>query len=305
MILCCGEALIDMIPVETAEGVAFRPLSGGAPFNTARAIARLGAPAGLFTGLSTDLFGKNIRERLESDGVDLSTCLSSDRPTMLAFIATRDGQARYNFYTDGTAGRMIMAEDLPDIAPEAALFGGISLAMEPCGTTYEVLFHRWAKSGTALMLDPNIRPGFIRHETAYRNRLNRMIEETTILKLSDEDLTWLEGPGSVTKRCEALLARGPAMVVVTEGSKGARLHTRTQEVYVAARKARTVDTIGAGDAFNAGLLTCLHEQNMLSAEAIRKASPPSLQSAMDLAIAAAAVTVSRAGANPPLRSELG
>lgn len=307
MILCCGEALIDMLPVDDA-ATAYRPATGGAVFNTAVALARLGVQTGFFGGLSTDLFGDRLRAALAESGVDSTLCHVNDRPSMLAFVSMTDGQARYSFYDEGTAGRMILAEDLPDLSagtlPDLGFFGGISLAQEPCGTTCEVLFHRLAKSGVPLMLDPNIRPGFIRHERAYRKRLERMIDAALIVKLSDEDLTWLAGPGSMTARCEALLARGPSLVVVTQGAGGACAHTGAQEVFVAAPHVDVVDTVGAGDTFNAGLLASLQEQDLLNPAALSAASQPALQAAMGMAGAAAAITVSRAGANPPWRREL-
>lgn len=302
MILGCGDALIDMI--ETPDG-SFRPQSGGAILNTAIGLARLDCEAAFFCGLSTDLFGQQLADTLTESGVSIEHCPRVDRPTTLAFARVEKGSASYVFYDQETASKMLRAEDLPDdLTPDAALFGGISLVSEPCGTTLEVLFHRMRDKGVTLMLDPNIRPGFITHERIYRKRLDRMIEAADIVKLSDEDLAWLMGPGSTTDQCEALLARGPSMVIVTEGPRGVRAHTETLEVFVAAQRVEVVDTIGAGDTFNAGFLAGLRDARALDRVALRGISQTALRGALENGALAAAHTVGRAGANPPTRAEL-
>lgn len=306
MILCCGEALIDMLPRVTVQGEdAFAPHAGGAVFNTAIAVGRLGAPAGFFSGLSSDLFGDVLRERLAQSHVDSSLSVVSARPTTLAFVRLRDGHATYTFYDENTAGRMLSTADLPPIPADvgALFFGGISLVGEPCGSAYEALQAREAGQRVT-MLDPNIRPGFVTDETAYRTRLGRMIAAADIVKVSDEDLHWLMGPGDTHDLARGLLARGPAVVCVTEGAKGATAHTAAGHRHVAAPKVNVADTVGAGDTFNAGLLVALWRQGRLSKEALRSLDEAALQEAVELGVRAAAVTVSRPGANPPWSHEL-
>lgn len=307
MILCCGEALIDMLPrtLPTGDGV-FAPHAGGAVFNTAIALARLEAPASLFTGLSNDLFGRQLEAALVESGVDTRHAVRTDRPTTLAFVELSDGQARYAFYDENTAGRMLTEADLPDLAPDvaAAFFGGISLAVEPCADAYAALMTR-AATDRVTMLDPNIRPGFIRDEAAFRARLDAMMAQADILKVSDEDLRWLAGDGDVANLARGMLARGPRLVCVTEGAQGARAVSATQDVFVAAKPVTPVDTVGAGDTFNAGLLAALHEAGVLSKGAMRDLGADTLRAALGLATRAAAVTVSRPGANPPRRADLG
>jgi len=306
MILCCGEALIDMLPRKTSDGAeAFQPHAGGAVFNTSVALARLGVPAGLFTGLSRDLFGTVLSGTLADNGVSTDLAVRSDRPTTLAFVALTDGQARYAFYDENTAGRMLLVADLPTVpdAVAAMFFGGISLAVSPCADTYRALMLREAPARVT-MIDPNIRPGFIADEAAYRARLDAMLAVADIAKLSDEDLHWLEGPGDSVDTARRLLAKGPVLVCVTEGAKGAWAVTRDHAVFVDARKVTAVDTVGAGDTFNAGLLASLFDQGLLTKAAVAALDAPALQAALSLAVRAAAVTVSRAGANPPTRAEL-
>ena len=145
MILCCGEALIDMLPRQTALGeAAFAPHAGGAVFNTAIALGRLGASAGFFSGIAEDFMGQMLADTLQASNVDTSLVKRSARPSTLAFVQLVDGQARYAFYDVGTAGRMLSTDDLPTLPSSVAalFFGGISLAGEPCGTAYETLMLR-------------------------------------------------------------------------------------------------------------------------------------------------------------------
>ena len=133
MILSCGEALIDMLPRQTSAGEdAFAPYPGGAVFNTAIALGRLGAPSGFFCGLSRDLFGEILQQALAASHVDSSHAVLSDRPTTLAFVKLVEGQASYAFYDENTALRMMTPTDLPDLPDDiSALFlGGISLVGE-------------------------------------------------------------------------------------------------------------------------------------------------------------------------------
>lgn len=300
MILCCGEALIDMLPRETAAGEnAFAPYAGGSVFNTAIALGRLGAPAGFLSGLSTDLFGQILDATLAASNVDASLAIRSDRPTTLAFVKLTGGQAEYAFYDENTAGRMITPADLPALPVEidALFFGGISLPPDPCGATYEALMLREAPTRVT-MIDPNIRPGFITDEAAYRARIGRMMGAADIIKSSDEDLAWLG------LDARALVAGGAKLVCLTEGSKGVTAYWPGGETFVAAKKVAVVDTVGAGDTFSAGLLAGLHKGGLLTKPALAALTEAQLVPALELGVAAAAVTVSRAGANPPWAHEL-
>jgi fructokinase len=306
MILCAGEALIDMLPRRTAEGEdAFAPHAGGAVFNTAIALGRLGAEAGYFGGLSTDFLGDLLASTLAASNVDTRLCPRSSRPTTLAFVRLVNGQASYAFYDEGTAGRMLDPAALPALPDtvHALFFGGISLISEPCATAYEALIAREAGSRVT-MIDPNIRTGFISDEAAYRARLSRMLAMADILKVSDEDLTWLLGTGHVSDRAGELLALGPKLVFITEGGEGARAYTAEHEVKLHAEKVTVVDTVGAGDTFNAGVLAELQKAGLLTKDHLHNLPRGAIEAALSLAIRAAAVTVSRAGANPPWVHEI-
>ena len=306
MILSCGEALIDMLPRTTTAGeAAFAPYAGGAVFNTAIALGRLGAPAGFLSGLSTDLFGELLRATLAASHVYTAHAILSDRPTTLAFVTLVNGQASYAFYDENTAGRLIEPADLPTLPADITtmFFGGICLMVEPSGATYEALMAREAASRVT-MLDPNIRPSFIKDQVRYRARIERMIGLADIVKLSDEDMHWLYGEGDLADLAARVLELGPVAVFVTEGARGARAFTRQYKVFVGAPKVTVADTVGAGDTFNAGILAALHQAGALSKPALAKLTPEILQAALSLGVRSAAVTVSRAGANPPWAHEL-
>lgn len=308
MILCCGEALIDMIPAPTTDGgEGFVPHPGGAVFNTAIALGRLGARAGMVTGLSSDMFGQQLAESLRASHVDTSRVILSDRPTTLAFVKLEDGHASYSFFDENSAGRMIAEPDLPTLSEEvtALFFGGISLAVEPCADTYAALLAREGAT-RAVMMDPNIRPGFIKDAGRYRERLARMLASADIAKVSDEDLAWLfPDAGDMPAQLAQLRAAGPAIVVLTRGAMGATATLADgTEVHVDAPPVTVADTVGAGDTFNAGLLASLSAQGVLGKAGLRALTPAQLQEALTLAARTAAVTVSRAGANPPWAGEL-
>ena len=304
MILCCGEALIDMLPRESTGGEpAFAPYPGGAVFNTAIALGRLGVETSFFSGLSRDLFGEMLETALGASHVDASVAVRSDRPTTLAFVKLVDGQARYAFYDENTAGRMLTPADLPDVTEaEALFFGGISLVVDPCGAAYEALMLREAGKREAgkrvTMIDPNIRPGFITDERAYRARIERILAVADIVKISDEDMDWLGTDA------DEILGNGAALVCVTEGAKGVVGHWRGGSVRAEAQRVQVVDTVGAGDTFNAGLLAGLSQAGLLDRTALAQLDEAKVKPALDLGNRAAAITVSRAGANPPWANEL-
>lgn len=304
MIICCGEALIDMLPRQSTQGEpAFTPCPGGAVLNTAVALGRLGAPAGYFGALSDDIFGEMIRDNAAQSQVDVSAALRVKRPTTLAFVTLNQGHARYTFFDENSALRMLHPQDLPTLEADALLFGGISLIAEPCGSAFEALMLR-ERADRVTMIDPNIRPSFIQDEAATRARLSRMIAAADVVKISDEDLTWLYGSGDIREMARSVLKQGPSLVCLTAGAEGAWGLTCKHEVFVPAQPVEVVDTVGAGDTFNAGLLAGLDRNGALTKAALSELDHDVLSAALKLAAAAAAVTVSRAGANPPWAHEL-
>jgi len=301
MILCMGEALIDLVP---EPGGTLRPLAGGAVYNTAVALCRPGAPPGFLWPISRDGFADLLLRPLIEARVDTAACPRSERPTTLAVVSLAQGDARYSFYDEGSAGRMFSASDLPPLAPGllALFIGGISLVSEPCGSTVEAFARQAAAQGIPVMLDPNIRPFFVSAEAAYRARLDRLFGLAAIVKLSAEDCDWLWPGAAPDEIAQELLAKGARLVLMTRGAQGAVALTTRHRVQVPAPRVTVADTIGAGDTFNAGILDALCRAGAL--DRLGDLDEPTLAAALDHASRAAAVTVSRPGANPPWTHEL-
>ncbi|MDC1396935.1 carbohydrate kinase [Octadecabacter sp.] len=303
MILACGEALIDMLPRESTKGeAAFAPYPGGAVFNTAIGLGRLGIETQFLCGMSSDFLGDILRDGLDAAGVDHSPSPKLVAPCTVAFVKLVDGQATYAFYDENSAMRTLTVA--PAIDANALFFGGISLVGDGCGDTFEALMLREAPARVT-MIDPNIRPSFIRDVVAYRARIDRMMEAADIIKLSDEDLHWFEGEGDLPDLARGLVAKGAKLVCITEGADGVTGYSAEHEVFVPSERADVVDTVGAGDTFNAGLLAGLDRAGNLTKAKIAGLSAEDIRSALHLGVRAAAVTVSRAGANPPTAAELG
>ncbi len=305
-ILCCGEALIDMLPCISDTGLpGFTPLAGGAVFNTAIALGRLGVTTELFTGLSSDLFGDILRSSLKASNVGWSLSAFSKRPTSLAFVKLVDGQATYTFYSENAADKVLTEDDLPTVPANIGtlFFGGISLVGEPCGSTYEALLHR-EKDKKVIMLDPNVRPDFIEDEGAYRRRIDAMVAGADLVKLSDQDLEWLLDEADLFKAAKQLLDKGPKAVFVTRGGEGALAVSHVAETEVPATLVEVVDTVGAGDTFNAGILWSLSKADLLHKDKLPNLTKAQLAAALSAGATTAAITVSRKGANPPWLSEL-
>ena len=301
MILCCGEALVDLIP----DGKTRIAHAGGAVFNTAIALGRLGADAALLTGLSIDEHGVLLRDTLVASGVSTRYAVESDRFTTRAVVHLNGDEATYEFEDEGSALRMLSPDDMPTIGPEvAALFlGGISLCALPVADTL-VGFAQANAKGRLVMVDPNIRPGFITDEPAYRKRLARLLSISHVVKVSADDLAWLYPDKTLREQIAALHGQGPAVVLLTRGGDGASAFWAGKEAHAAAPKVTTVDTIGAGDTFNAGFLSQAEQEGLLSPQAMVEADVDALTRCLSLGARAAAVTVSRPGADPPTREEL-
>lgn len=308
MILCCGEALVDMIPEPTVRGPdGYVPKSGGAVFNTAIGLGRLGCRTGLLSGISTDVFGQQLIADLNASNVDTRTVIRSDRPTTLAFVKLSDGHASYSFFDENSAGRMIKPDDLPTNADSvsALYFGGISLACDPGAETYMQFAQDHARD-CALMVDPNIRPSFITDEPKFRNRIERIIRLADIVKVSDEDLNWIiQTTEPLETKAVQLQKLGPSIVILTRGSSGALAWLPDgRSIFVESQKVDVVDTVGAGDTFNAGVLASLSEAGLLTKSALQSISQKDVEKAIDFGAKVAAINVGRTGANPPWRDEL-
>lgn len=292
MIVVGGEALIDLVPVERPAG-ALLPRPGGGPYNTALALGRLGAEVAFCSRVSADGFGEGLLAGLRAAGVDLSLVQRGPEPTTLAVPSLGpDGSAVYGFYVEGTADRLFTLPPALPAGARALALGTCSLVLEPGASAYEALLRRESRRGLLTLLDPNVRPALIADPEAYRERFLGWLPYVSVLKLSEEDAAWLGG------RVGDWLAAGPSAVVLTRGAAGLTVWTRDgAEHSAAALPVAVADTIGAGDTVNAALLH-------------RLAGLPDAGAAADwpdvlaYAARAAALTCTRAGAEPPYAAEL-
>jgi len=285
-----GEALIDLIPDSAGNHV---PKVGGGPANTAKAVARLGYQTSFIGGISADSYGKMIEEELKASGVDLELSMKSDQPTALA-IATLDpqGAASYEFKLEGTATFAFDESWLPQEQPDVVHVGSVATILEPGAS--ELL--TWASSQSApIIFDPNVRPSIEGDKEKYRNSVERWIELSSIVKLSEEDLDWLYGNESVVK---SWFDCGVALVVITRGDKGLSALGSDFRVDIPAISVSVVDTVGAGDTIGAVIVEGLVEYGLAGL------SGENLFLVLERAAKAASITCSRAGANPPWKAEL-
>jgi len=311
MILCCGEALIDFVPL--SGGDAYRPCLGGSIYNIAVGLGRLETPVSFFSKLSKDFFGDMLVEYLDQNGVDTSYCPRTSAPTTLAFVSLpneeKDDEPQYAFYANQSADRSLREDELPEKLSEnikALHFGSISLVMEPGASSLEKLMKR--ESGKRVIsLDPNIRAGLISDKKAYLQRFEQWIKLVDIIKLSQADMNWLYPD----EKTEAIIARwfdmGISLCILTLGSTGAQGYMPNKEpVFASTPKIEVADTIGAGDSFLSATLAYLYKSDFLnSKEHLQNISSEELSECLTYANRAASINCSREGANPPYKNELG
>jgi fructokinase len=308
-----GEILIDFIPIdEQGKTVGFRMHPGGSPFNVAVGLARLEQHPAFVSKLARDFFGRYLLAHLECQGIATNLLRYDEQaPSTLAFVAIEDGEPVYSFYDQGAADTLLTIEDIPAVCLEETRilhFGSISLLR---GTTpAAVVATVEALKGRALLsFDPNIRPGLVRDEQAYRDLIGRLVALSDIVKLSAADIDWLTPEHSYEQVASNMLAQGAALVVVTLGNMGALVLRATpdgvpQRWDIPAFVVPIADTVGAGDAFSAGLLAALAERAVSGRSALLQLDVAELERVLHFASAVSAVTCMRAGANPPTRAEV-
>lgn len=308
MIVVAGEALVDLIPGGSSDewGLpSLVPRLGGGPYNAALSAARLGVPTSFFSRVSTDPFGEALLRRLRASGVATSQVQRGHEPTTLAVVTLNDhGAAQYGFYTDGTADRLV--GDPGELAgpPFALSLGTLGMVLEPGVSSYEAVLRREHQRGVLTVLDPNIRGDLIADPPAYRKRFEGWLPHLRLLKLSVEDAAWLADSDltGVSDAVRRWVAAGVGCVVLTHGGDGLSAHTAEGEVAcVASSQVPVVDTIGAGDTVQGALLAWLAHREISDPERL---SGEQWGAALRFAAAAAAVTVSRQGAEPPTFDEL-
>ncbi|MFP4233671.1 MAG: carbohydrate kinase family protein [Nitriliruptoraceae bacterium] len=307
MIVVAGEALIDLAP----RGEQLLPLPGGSPYNVAVGLGRLGRTTRYLGGLSTDAFGRRLAERLAAEDVDASLAPRFDEPTTLAVLhLDEQGAATYGFYLDGTAAARLDAEHLPALPDRAILhvsLGAIGLAHAPTGQALAGLLAR--EAGRRLTsLDPNVRPLVFAQAgglAPYAARVEEVLGHLDLVKVSDEDLEQLHPGLGWQEAASRWAAAGPAVVVVTRGAEGAvALTSDAGLVEVPGEHVEVVDTVGAGDAYTSGLLAWLDREGVTDRPALVALDEVQLARALTYARRVAAITCTRAGADPPRAAEV-
>jgi fructokinase len=298
-VLVVGEALVDLI---VSPDGSLEAVPGGGPFNLARTAARLGVATAFGGGISDDVFGRRIAALLARDGVTTPVSPRTGRNTTLA-LAELDagGAATYTFYVDGTAaaelheGDVVIGADVDVLA-----VGTLGLVVEPIASTVEALVAS-APERLLVFVDPNCRPSIISDDAAYRARLARVLGRADVVKVSGDDLAYLDPDSDPVVVAGGLLDLGPRVVLFTDGGDAVRILTRDGEVVVPVPRVDVVDTVGAGDAFGGAFLAFWeraghHRDDLADLDKVR--------AVVERAIVVAGITCTRPGADPPHLDEL-
>ena len=301
-----GEALIDL--AENGDDEPRLALPGGSPYNVAIGLARLGRPAAFAGRLSSDPLGAILRRHAQRSGVDLSLAVEATEPSTIALVELDDGAARYSFHTDGTADFRWTDAELARIPDEIAALHFGSLASWTAPGDAAIARRVAALRRHALIsYDPNVRPTLQPDRVRARSTVEHTLSSVHLAKTSEEDLAWLYPGSGIDEVAQNWLQLGPQLVVVTRGAAGSSAYTPTAAAHPPAHVVEMVDTIGAGDAFTAGLLDALAGTELLDrpgAGRLAALGGQALAELLDAAALVAALTCARAGANPPRRAEL-
>jgi fructokinase len=309
MILVCGEALVDLF-AGAGEGneMPARIVAGGSPFNVAIGLARLGVEAAFLGGVSRDGFGNLLADVLAREGVEGRYLVRTERLSTLSVVATgKDGHPSYSFHGEGAADRSLGLADLPATLPDdirALTFGSYTMAVEPVGSAFAALAER--ESGRRVIsVDPNLRPTAIGDMSGWHQAAERFYRAATIIKASDEDIriAW-NGQLTVAEAAAYWMDLGAQLVIVTQGGEGACAFSAAGRVCVPGHTVTVQDTVGAGDTFHAALLARLAQTGRLTQGAIAGLDRQAVADLLAYAAAAAAITVTRRGADLPTAAEV-
>ena len=307
MFVVCGEALMDVFAAGgTVAGMALDARVGGSPFNAAIGLARLAQPVAFLSAVSHDFLGERLMQALVAEGVDTSTVQRVDAPTTLGLVGLdAAGVPSYSFYGEGGADRRLTADAIASLPQgvRAIHLGSYATVVEPIASTLRALVER-EHARTLIAYDPNVRLNVEPELERWQDMLQWMLPRACLLKISDEDLQLLLPGATPEEFARSALDRGVKLVVVTRGAEGAVAWTPQTRVSVPTVQVELVDTVGAGDTFQAALLTWLAEHGALSAPALQALSSAELELALRFAVRAAAITCSRRGADMPRRNEL-
>jgi fructokinase len=303
MFVVCGEALFDVFASDAAGGLALDARIGGSPLNVATGLARLGQPVAFLGAFARDFLGERLLRALAAEGIDTGLVQRVDAPVTLGFVGLdAAGVASYTFYGAGAADRQLRDAELPPQV-RALQLGSYTLVTEPAATALRALVARMA-GRVFIAYDVNVRLNVVPDVALWRAALDTMAAHADLVKLSDEDLALLYPGEPAEKLAARCLAAGARWVIVTRGAAGASAYTAAGQVDVPGLSVDVVDTVGAGDTFQAALLTWLAEHGMLERRALEGAAASDVQRALSFAVQAAAIACTRRGADLPRRHEL-
>jgi fructokinase len=311
MYLVCGEALFDFFSEDDASGLAstvnFKAIAGGSPFNVAVGLRRLGVDAALFAGLSTDYLGRRLQQVLRNEGVRADYLVDFAAPTTLAMVAVgANGSPHYSFRGEGCADRQLKPEHLPQLGAEVRglHIGSFSLVVQPIADTLLALVQR--ESGKRLIsLDPNVRLNPEPNIDLWRTRVATLVVLADLIKVSDEDLSLLYPEQDPQRVIEGWLQHRCQLVFLTRGGEGATVFSRHHGSWsVPACSVKIADTVGAGDTFQAALITWLTEHHLDSVEGVQSLAREQIDGMLKFAVQAAALTCSKTGPDLPYRQQL-
>jgi len=307
MILVCGEALFDVFS-ENSSGpsIPFHAVIGGSPFNVAVGLARLQSDVSFFGGISKDTLGQKLIDQLDKEGVDTSVVHRTSALTTLSLVQKDpNGVPAYTFYGEGAADRMVTAENLPSLrtSPTFIHVGSYTALVKPVSESLKTLIARH-KNSSLISFDPNIRPTVEPDMDLWRENTEELAKSADLIKVSDEDLSLIHPGKDPAEIAHNWISGGSKLVVVTRGSDGATGYTADHEVSIMGRKVDVIDTVGAGDTFQAALLAGLNDRHILNREQLQSIDPETLKGLLETAAEAGAITCSRQGADLPRRSEI-
>ena len=303
MLTVIGEAIIDL--VQDPDG-RYTAHPGGSPLNVAVGLARLGADVAMMARFSTSPFGRRLRAHAAASGVKLDWAVDTDEPATVAVVSLAEDQsAEYAFYVAATADWQWTSAELRIPADTAILHSGsLACFLEPGAEQVANTMRRARSAGVLVSFDPNVRPDLLGSASDAGSRVEELVASADVVKASDQDLAWLYPSLTPAEVGERWLGLGARLVVVTRGPEGAFAMTPEWTQHRPAPAVAVVDTVGAGDAFTAGMLAAMAAADIRSAKALDGLGSAAATPILDEAITAAAITCTRAGANPPTRSEL-
>jgi fructokinase len=308
MLLSCGDALIDFLPVKSADGRdAVVPVVGGSCLNIAVGMARLEAVAGFVGGISSDMLGRMIADHASASGVELRYTTRSAHQSTLAFVRAVGGEPQYAFYDQGTASRnwTYRSGSIPFGEIDAIHVGSTTL-VDDTGAIQALAMVKEAQGSTTISFDPNCRPNLVGDKANYVARMAEFAAAADIIRMSDVDFDYLYDGDDYAGRAKSMMGAGASLVVVTRGIRGVQAwHREAGAVEVEAPTVKVVDTIGAGDSFQAALLYALHALGRIGRAPLKGTTASELHRVLSFASTCAAVTCGRAGADPPRHADLG